>query len=99
MTNKIAGSYGDTLITGGMDRPQKSAAEFANEAARDRITHQQLLKRFEWSDADFDAARGYGFPPAIGYNLVGGPRQAIYSLTKIERWREALLAFATKAVR
>ena len=75
----ISDSYGfGSLTVGPLVRP---------EPIRDkprRLTRERVLKKFGWSDADFDEAQRFGFPPAAHRPTLG-------SFALVQIWREDVL--------
>jgi hypothetical protein len=93
----IEGEYGITQIVGPPSRPDKSQAERDAERRADRISLSALLKAFKWTPDDLSAARGFGFPDAVGRKFTGwgvkGDGEPQFSRRAINVWLDSTTTF------
>lgn len=73
----------------------RTEAEIEAERLADRISGAELMKRFGWTEDDFNRASVYGLPSSIGQKFdTRGGRVSYWSRTQIDTWRTRVLEFA-----
>lgn len=73
----------------------RTEAEIEAERLADRISYADLVKRFGWTEENFNRASVYGLPSSIGHQFdKRGGRVSFWSRTQIDAWRARVLEFA-----
>jgi hypothetical protein len=85
------------LNVGPAGPPEKSEAQREQERAANRVRYKELRREFGWTDEDFERAKRYGFPDAVGRSVATWPwgvGESIFNRDRIEQWRADLEAVA-----